>query len=299
MKREELSDLTLFMAVAEERSFTRAATRLELSQSAVSHAIRRLEEGVGIKLLNRTSRKVSTTDAGEKLLAALKPGLGMINARIEELRLLGDAPRGLVRLATSKLALRTLLWPKLSQIVRDYPEVQIELNLESRLTDLTEERFDAGVRLREFVGPDMIAVKIGPAVRLAAVATPEYFKRHGVPKHPHDLDEHACLVLRFHAHAPVYDWEFEKEGEEIVKHVSGPFIFSESDVCIEAAKAGHGIAFVTEAEVTEEIENGSLRRVLADWCPPFEGYCLCYSGRRNISSAFRLVIDRLRYEGKD
>ncbi|TVO96795.1 LysR family transcriptional regulator [Shewanella algae] len=299
MKREELSDLTLFMAVAEERSFTRAATRLELSQSAVSHAIRRLEEGVGIKLLNRTSRKVSTTDAGEKLLAALKPGLGMINARIEELRLLGDAPRGLVRLATNKPALRTLLWPKLSQIVRDYPEVQIELNLESRLTDLTEERFDAGVRLREFVGPDMIAVKIGPAVRLAAVATPEYFKRHGVPKHPHDLDEHACLVLRFHAHAPVYDWEFEKEGEEIVKHVSGPFIFSESDVCIEAAKAGHGIAFVTEAEVTEEIENGSLRRVLADWCPPFEGYCLCYSGRRNISSAFRLVIDRLRYEGKD
>ncbi|HDS1198619.1 TPA: LysR family transcriptional regulator [Shewanella algae] len=299
MKREELSDLTLFMTVAEERSFTRAATRLELSQSAVSHAIRRLEEGVGIKLLNRTSRKVSTTDAGEKLLAALKPGLGMINARIEELRLLGDAPRGLVRLATSKPALRTLLWPKLSQIVCDYPEVQIELNLESRLTDLTEERFDAGVRLREFVGPDMIAVKIGPAVRLAAVATPEYFKRHGVPKHPHDLDEHACLVLRFHAHAPVYDWEFEKEGEEIVKHVSGPFIFSESDVCIEAAKAGHGIAFVTEAEVTEEIENGSLRRVLADWCPPFEGYCLCYSGRRNISSAFRLVIDRLRYEGKD
>ncbi|WP_345854254.1 LysR family transcriptional regulator [Shewanella algae] len=299
MKREELSDLTLFMTVAEERSFTRAATRLELSQSAVSHAIRRLEEGVGIKLLNRTSRKVSTTDAGEKLLAALKPGLGMINARIEELRLLGDAPRGLVRLATSKPALRTLLWLKLSQIVRDYPEVQIELNLESRLTDLTEERFDAGVRLREFVGPDMIAVKIGPAVRLAAVATPEYFKRHGVPKHPHDLDEHACLVLRFHAHAPVYDWEFEKEGEEIVKHVSGPFIFSESDVCIEAAKAGHGIAFVTEAEVTEEIENGSLRRVLADWCPPFEGYCLCYSGRRNISSAFRLVIDRLRYEGKD
>ncbi len=213
MKREELSDLTLFMAVAEERSFTRAATRLELSQSAVSHAIRRLEEGVGIKLLNRTSRKVSTTDAGEKLLAALKPGLGMINARIEELRLLGDAPRGLVRLATSKPALRTLLWPKLSQIVRDYPEVQIELNLESRLTDLTEERFDAGVRLREFVGPDMIAVKIGPAVRLAAVATPEYFKRHGVPKHPHDLDEHACLVLRFHAHAPSMTGSLKKRAK--------------------------------------------------------------------------------------
>ncbi|KAF0810315.1 HTH-type transcriptional regulator YcjZ [Alcanivorax sp. S71-1-4] len=294
--REELGDLALFMAVAEARSFTRAAAQLDLSQSAVSHAVRRLEASVGIKLLNRTSRRVSTTDAGEKLLAALRPGLGMISSRIEELRLLGDAPKGLVRLATSKPALRTILWPKLSQIVRDYPEIQIELNLESRLTDLAAERFDAGVRLREFVGPDMIAVKIGPPIRLAAVATPHYFQTHGTPAHPDDLDHHACLVLRFHAHAPVYDWEFEKDGEEIVKKVSGPFIFSESDICIEAAKAGHGIAFVTEQEVIKDIENGALRRVLADWCPPFDGYHLCYSGRRNISSAFRLVIDRLKYD---
>jgi len=293
--REELSDLTLFMAVAEERSFTRAAAHLNLSQSAVSHAVRRLESHVGIKLLNRTSRRVSTTDAGEKLLAALRPGLGMINARIEELRQLGDVPRGLVRIATSKPALRTLLWPKLSQLVRDYPEIQIELNLESRLTDLAGERVDAGVRLREYVSPDMIAVNIGPPIRLAAVASPAYFKAHGAPQHPDDLDGHACLTLRFQSHSPAYDWEFEKSGQEIVKKVSGPFIFSESDICIEAAKAGHGIAFVTEPEVIEDIENGTLRRVLADWCPPFDGYCLCYSGRRNISSAFRLVIDRLKY----
>lgn len=295
--REELNDLTLFMAVAEEKSFTRAAAQLALSQSAVSHAVRRLEAHVGIKLLNRTSRRVSTTDAGEKLLAALRPGLGMINARIEELRLLGDAPRGLVRIATSKPALRTLLWPKLSQIIHDYPEIQIELNLESRLTDLAEERFDAGVRLREFVSPDMIAVNIGPPIRLAAVATPGYLQEHGVPEHPDDLDRHACLLLRFQAHAPVYDWEFEKDGKEIVKKVSGPFIFSDSDICIEAAKAGHGIAFVTEPEVADDLDSGALRRVLADWCPPFDGYTLCYSGRRNISSALRLVIDRLRYEG--
>ncbi|WP_417553522.1 LysR family transcriptional regulator [Marinomonas fungiae] len=294
--REELSDLVLFMTVAEEKSFTQAATQLGLSQSAVSHAIRRLEASVGIKLLNRTSRRVSTTDAGEKLLAALRPGLGMINTRIEELRLLGDAPRGLVRIATSKPALRTILWPKLSQIINDYPEIQIELNLESRLTDLAEDRFDAGVRLREFVSPDMIAVKIGPPVRLAAVASPRYFQLHGIPEHPDDLDHHACLALRFHAHASVYDWEFEKDGEVLVKKISGPFIFSESDIAIEAAKAGHGIAFVTEAEVIDSIENGSLRRVLSDWCPPFDGYYLCYSGRRNLSSAFRLVIDRLRYE---
>lgn len=293
--REELSDLTLFMAVAEERSFTRAAAHLNLSQSAVSHAVRRLESHVGIKLLNRTSRRVSTTDAGEKLLAALRPGLGMINARIEELRQLGDVPRGLVRIAASKPALRTLLWPKLSQLVRDYPEIQIELNLESRLTDLAGERVDAGVRLREYVSPDMIAVDVGPPIRLAAVASPAYFKAHGIPQHPDDLDNHACLTLRFQSHSPAYDWEFEKDGQEIVKKVSGPFIFSESDICIEAAKAGHGIAFVTEPEVIDDIENGTLRRVLADWCPPFDGYCLCYSGRRNISSAFRLVIDRLKY----
>ena len=294
--REELSDLALFMTVAEEKSFTQAATQLGLSQSAVSHAIRRLEASVGIKLLNRTSRRVSTTDAGEKLLAALRPGLGMINTRIEELRLLGDTPRGLVRIATSKPALRTILWPKLSRIISDYPEIQIELNLESRLTDLAEDRFDAGVRLREFVSPDMIAVKIGPPIRLAAVASPQYFQQHGIPEHPDDLDNHACLALRFHAHASIYDWEFEKDGEELVKKVSGPFIFSESDIAIEAAKAGHGIAFVTETEVIDNIENGSLRRVLSDWCPPFDGYYLCYSGRRNLSSAFRLVIDRLRYE---
>jgi len=293
--RDELSDLALFMAVAEEKSFTQAATQLGLSQSAVSHAVRRLEASVGIKLLNRTSRRVSTTDAGEKLLAALRPGLGMINARIEELRLLGDAPRGLVRLAASKAALHAVLWPKLSKIVQDYPEIQIELNMESRLIDLAEERFDAGIRMLEFVSPDMIAVKIGPELRMAAVATPGYLHKHGVPDHPADLDKHACIGLRFHSHAATYDWEFEKDGQEIVRKVSGPFIFSESDIAIEAAKAGHGIAFVTEPEVADSLENGSLRRVLADWCPPFPGYYLCYSGRRNLSSAFRLVIDRLRY----
>lgn len=294
--REELSDLALFMVVAEEKSFTRAAAHLDRSQSAVSHAMRRLEAQVGIKLLNRTSRRVSTTDAGEKLLAALRPGLGMIRSRIEELRLLGDAPRGLVRIAASKPILRSMLWPKLSGILRDYPEIQIELNLESRLSDLTEDRFDAGIRLREFISPDMIAVKISPPIRMAAVATPAYLQRRGVPEHPDDLDHHACLGLRFHANAPTYDWEFEKDGEEIQKKTAGPFVFSESDICVEAARAGHGIAFVTEPEVIDDVEAGTLRRVLADWCPPFDGYYLCYSGRRNISSAFRLVIDRLKYQ---
>lgn len=296
MIRDELGDLSLFMVVAEEKSFTRAAVTLGVSQSAVSHAVRRLEASVGIRLLHRTSRKVSVTDAGEKLLAALKPGISQITARIEELRLLGDAPKGTVRISASKPAARFLLWPKISGIVRDYPEVNIELNLDSRLNDLAAERFDAGVRLREFVSPDMIAIKIGPPVSLAAVATPDYFRKHGVPEHPDELDHHACLSLRFNALAPAYDWEFEKDGIEIVKKVSGPFIFSESDMCIDAAREGHGIAFVTEQEVENEIESGALRRVLADWSPPFDGYHLCISSNRQISSAMRLVIDRLKYQ---
>lgn len=294
--REELNDLVVFMTVAEHASFTRAAVYLELSQSAVSYAVRRLEQSLGLKLLNRTSRKVSTTDAGDKLLSTLKPGFGMIQSRIEELRQLGDAPRGLVRIAASKTALRTILWPVISSIIKDYPEVQIELNLETKLTNLAEDRFDAGVRLREFVKPDMIAVQIGPPIRMAAVAAPDYFQRYGMPQHPDDLVNHACIALRFHAHSPTYDWEFEQNGEEITKKITGPFIFSDSDICIEAAKSGHGIAFVTEPEVAGDIANGTLVRALADWCPPFEGFYLCYSDRRNISSAFRLVIDRLRYK---
>lgn len=295
MKREELSDLMLFMCVADEKSFTRAAVRLDVSQSAVSHAVRRLEASLGLKLLNRTSRRVSTTEAGEKLLATLRPGFSDISARIEELKMLGDAPSGLVRIATSKPAMQSGLWSKISKISRDYPEVQIELSLESRLADLTADRFDAAIRLREFISPDMVAIKVGPNIQMAAVASPDYLEKHGIPETPADLDNHACLVLRFSPNASPYDWEFEKDGVSIEKKVNGPFIFSSSGICAEAAKEGHGIAFVTEPEVSEDIKKGLLRRVLADWCPSFDGYYLCYSGRRQVSSALRLVIDRLRY----
>lgn len=294
MRREEISDLVALLAVAEAGNFTRAAVRLGITQSAVSHIVRRLEASIGVRLLNRTARHVTTTDAGEKLLAALRPGLGQIEARVEELRLLGDAPRGLVRLTANRPAARELLWPILSQIARDYPEVRIELSLESRLTDIAEDRFDAGIRLGEFVGPDMISVRIGPPIRMAAVAAPCYFAHHKPPLHPADLDRHACLALRFSPHAPPYDWEFERDGDIVVKKVIGPFIFNESDFCVEAARQGHGIAFVTEPEVAKDIEDGSLRRVLADWCPPFDGYHLYYSSRRQVSSALRLIIDRLK-----
>ncbi|MFT3691327.1 LysR substrate-binding domain-containing protein [Paenirhodobacter sp.] len=225
----------------------------------------------------------------------MRPCFGRINARIEELRLLGDVPSGLIRITTSKTAARTILWPVVDKLVTDYPEIQIEISTETRLTDITEDRFDAGIRMGEFVAPDMIAVKIGPPVRLAAVAAPGYFRNRPIPEHPDDLDHHLCLTMRYAPHARPYDWEFEKDGEEIVKKVSGPFIFNDSDMVIEAAKEGHGICMVTEPDVIDSIRDGSLRRVLADWCPPFDGFHLFYSGRRQVSSAMRLLIDRLRY----
>ena len=295
MKREELADLSVFMVVGQEGSFTRAASRLGVSQSAVSHTIRRLEEAIGVKLLNRSTRRVTLTDSGEKLLATVVPSLRQIEGRIEELRHLKDAPRGLVRITTSTTAAKTLLWPVISQIQRDYPEIQIEISTDPRLSDLAEDRFDAGVRLGEHLGADMIAVKIGPQLEMAAVASPGYLRARGIPVHPSDLDEHSCIVMRYSAHGAVYDWEFEKDGKEIVKKVSGPFIFNDSEMCIEAAKQGHGIAFITEPEVTNEIRDGSLRRILVDWCPPFDGFHLFYSGRRQVSSALRLLIDRLKF----
>ena len=294
MKREDLSDLAVFMVASEETNFTRTAARLGISQSAVSHTIRRLESSIGIKLMNRTSRRVSLTDAGEKLLEALRPGLEQIDDRIEELRSLGDAPKGLVRLTSSKPVARLLLWPVLSKIARDYPEIEIELNLDARLNDLTEDRFDAGIRLGEFVGQDMISVRIGPPVRIAVVASPDYLKKYPAPKHPNDLGAHRCINHRFHPNAAMYEWEFEKDGEEIVTRVSGSFVFNDSDMSIRAAKEGLGIAYVTEDEVMDDIRNGSLHRLLEDWCEPFEGYHLFYSSRRQMSSALRLVIDRLK-----
>ncbi|AJY44969.1 LysR family transcriptional regulator [Martelella endophytica] len=295
MKREELADLTVLLAVVEEGNFTRAAVRLGISQSAVSHTIRRLEAALGFRALNRTSRSVSLTDMGEKLIASLRPGLAQIEERIEELRSIGDRPSGLVRITASLAAVRAILWPVMTEISRDYPDIQIEINTNSRLSDLAEGRFDAAVRLAEMVGPDLIAVPVGPAVAMAAVASPDYLAGRGVPEHPDELARHDCIVMRFGANTAPYDWEFEGRGEEIVRKVSGPFIFNESELCIRAALEGFGIAYIPLPEVETEIADGRLQRVLADWCEPFEGFHLCYSSRRQMSSALRIVIDRLRY----
>ncbi|NVO25435.1 LysR family transcriptional regulator [Donghicola mangrovi] len=297
MRREDLSDLSVFVVVVEEGSFTRAAVRLGVSQSAVSHTIRRLEDSLGFRLLNRSTRSISATDSGEKLLSTLRPGLSQIEARIEELRSIRDTPSGLVRITTSRDVAHRYLWPVVTGLVRDYPEMQIEINTNSRVVDLAEGRFDAAIRLSESVGPDLIAVPIGPEMTMAAVGAPKYFRTRGEPQHPSDLSEHDCITMRFGADTAPYDWEFEKDGQEIVRKVSGPLIFNDGDMLIRAAREGYGLAYVLLSEVQDDIDAGRLRRVLADWCPPFDGYKLCYSSRRQMSSALRLLIDRLRYHG--
>lgn len=294
MDREILGDLLILLAVAEEGNFTRAGHRLGVSQSAISHTIRRLEDRIGVKLLNRSSRKVTPTDAGEQLLASLRPSFKHVNNRIEEIRTLGERPSGLVRVTASVPATRDILWPVVSQLVRDYPNVRIEISTEGRLSDLAEDRFDCAVRLGEHLSPDMIAVQVGPQLEMAAVASPEYFAQRGTPRHPDDLDTHDCLLMRHRSDGPVYDWEFDIDGGEVIKKLNGPFILNDPGLVLQAARAAHGIGYLLLPEVQGDIDGGRLKRVLAEYCLPFDGYHLCYMGRRNLSSALRLLIDRLR-----
>ena len=294
MDRELLGDLSIFLSVAEEGNFTRAGHRLGVSQSAISHAVRRLEDRIGVRLLNRSSRKVTPTDAGEQLLASLRPSFRHVGNRIEEIRTIGERPSGLVRVTASVPATRDILWPVASQLVRDYPDVRIEVSNEGRLSDIAEDRFDCAIRLGEHLSPDMIALPVGPRLEMAAVACPEYIAYRGMPRHPDDLDAHQCLLMRHRSDGPVYDWEFEIDGAEVVKKLTGPFIFNDSSLVLQAAREGHGIGFLLLPEVQADLDGGRLRRVLAEFCPPFDGYHLCYMGRRNLSSALRLLIDRLR-----
>lgn len=297
MDRELLGDLATLLAVSEEGNFTRAGVKLGVSQSAVSHTIRRLEDKIGVKLLNRSSRKVTPTDAGDRLLASLRPSFQSMSDRIEEVRILSERPAGLIRVTASKPSAQRILWPVASQLVKDYPEIQIELSTEGRLSDLTEDRFDCAIRLGEHLSPDMIAVPVSPALEMVAFASHAYLSKHGIPQHPDELKAHSCPLMRHRVDGSVYDWEFERNGTEIVNKLSGPLILNDPEFVLQAARAGHGIGFLTAPEVEYDIKDGRLVRVLADWCPPFDGLFLCYSGRRNVSSALRLLIDRLRHRG--
>jgi DNA-binding transcriptional LysR family regulator len=297
VRREELGDLAAFMAVAEARSFTKAAGRLGTSQSALSHTVRRLETRLGLRLLTRTTRSVAPTEAGERLLETLQPAFEEIDARLSALTELREKPAGNIRITTGEHAARTILWPALEPLLREYPDINVDMSFDQGLTDIVSERFDAGVRLGEQVAQDMIAVRIGPEVRMSVVAAPSYLADHPAPLTPHDLTDHRCINLRLPTLGGLYAWEFEKDGREVKARVNGQLAFNDAQMIITAATAGFGLACLLEGQTTAHVNDGRLVRVLEDWSPPFPGYHLYYPSRRQPTPAFALLVEALRYRG--
>lgn len=295
MKRDELGDLIAFLAVCEECSFTRAAARLGTSQSSLSHTIKRLEERLGVRLLTRTTRNVSPTMAGEQLAATLRPAFNDIEQKLQALNALRSHPAGLVRINSSLHAARDILYPKLSPLMARYPDIRIEIAVDQRFTDIVEERFDAGVRLGESIEKDMIAVRIGPDMRMLVVGSPTYFADHDRPKTPHDLTGHNCINLRLPTLGGLYAWEFGKDGKPLNVRVEGQFTSSDVDLIIAACLDGHGLCCLPDRHLAPLIKAGRVETVLEDWCPSFSGYHLYYPSRRQASPAFALVLEALRW----
>jgi len=295
LERTDFNQLTWFQAVAEERSFTKAAARLGVAQSTLSHAIKQLETRMGIRLLTRTTRNVATTAAGKRLLQTIAPRMGEIEHEIAALTALRDKPSGSIRLTLSDHALETVVWPKLKAVLRDYPDISVELLLDSTFRNIVEEGYDAGVRLGESVEKDMIAVRIGPDWRLVAVASPSYFADHGRPEHPRDLVRHHCINMRHETSGSLYAWEFEKDGQALRVRVGGQLCFNNSYAMIDAAVSGFGIAYVPESIIQTQLASGALEQVLDDWSPLFDGYFLYYPSRRQNLLAFQILVDALRH----
>jgi DNA-binding transcriptional LysR family regulator len=295
MRREELADLSAFAAVAEERSFTRAAAKLGTSQSALSFTVRRLEERLGVRLLSRTTRSVAATEAGERLLRTLGPALDKIGAELAALSELREKPAGTIRITTGEHSAEAVLWPALAKLLPQYPDINVELVIDYGLTDIVAERYDAGVRLGEQVARDMIAVRIGPDFGMAVVGAPSYFARRPKPRRPQDLTAHDCINLRLPTYGGLFAWEFEKRGRELKVRVEGQLVFNNIALRLHAALAGFGLAYVPEDVVQAHLADGRLIRVLEDWCPPFSGYHLYYPSRRQPAPAFALLVEALRY----
>jgi DNA-binding transcriptional LysR family regulator len=295
MPRENFNDLLAFLAVARERSFTRAAARLGVSQSALSHTIRGLEERLGLRLLTRTTRSVAPTEAGERLLHAAGPRLDEIEAEMAALSELRERPSGTIRITAHDHALRAVLWPALEKLLPDYPDIKVEVVIDYGLTDIVADRFDAGVRSGEMVAKDMVAVRIGPDMRSAVVGAASYFDTRPKPKTPQDLTAHACINLRLPTHGGLYAWEFEKGGRELKVRVDGQLVFNGTAPMLDAALAGFGLAYLPEDMVQAHLADARLIRVLADWCPPYPGYHLYYPSRRQPTPAFTLLVNALRY----
>jgi DNA-binding transcriptional LysR family regulator len=297
MRKGDFSDLAVFIAVAEEGSFTRAAAKLGLSQSALSYAVRMLEERLKVRLLSRTTRSLSLTDAGEKLLNGLRPAFDHIDSELAALTALHDKPAGTIRITTFRHAAKTVLWPVLSKLLPDYPDISVEISLEEGLTDIVAGRFDAGIRLGEQVQKDMVAVKVSPDLRMAVVGSPSYFAKYQAPETPRDLGDHRCASYRQTTGGGLFAWEFERDGVELEVRVNGPLILNDGEMLEAAALDGLALAYTFESQVAHHITAGRLVRVLEDWCQPFSGYHLYYPSRRQHTPAFALLLEALRYKG--
>jgi DNA-binding transcriptional LysR family regulator len=295
MQRGHLDDLRALVAVGRERSFTKAATKLGVSQSALSQTIRQLEMRLGVRLLTRTTRSVSPTEAGERLLRTVEPRFQEIDAEIATIAELREKPAGTIRITATEHAIESLLVPKLTKLLRAYPDIKVEMIVDYGLTDIVAERYDAGVRSGEQVAKDMIAVRIGSDLRMAVVGAPSYFRARPEPKKPQDLVNHNCINLRLPTHDNVYAWEFDKNGRELRVRVEGQLTFNATSQQVNAALAGLGLVYAPEGMVQPYVARGKLRRVLEDWCQPYPGYHLFYPSRRQSSAAFALVVDALRH----
>jgi DNA-binding transcriptional LysR family regulator len=297
MTNKNYNDLLAFVMVAREGSFTRAAAQLGVSQSALSYTIRGLEARLGLRLLTRTTRSVSTTEAGERLLRTLAPRFEEIEAELAALSELRGKPAGTIRITSAEHAADTILWPRLAKLLADYPDIKVEINLDYGMTDIVAQRYDAGVRLGDQVEKDMIAVRIAPDLRITVVGAPSYFSRRQLPDNPQDLPTHNCINLRLPTYDSLLSWEFERDDHALKVHAQGQWVFNTGTSILRAALAGFGLAYLPEDMVEQYVAEGSLVSVLQDWCPKFPGYHLYYPSRRQSSPAFKLVVDALRYQG--
>ncbi|MFS2225108.1 LysR family transcriptional regulator [Pantoea sp. B65] len=295
MLKENFNELQIFLVVARERSFTKAAGKLGVSQSALSHAMKALEERLNIRLLTRTTRSVAPTEVGERIIACLEPRIADLEQELDTLIQLNGHASGNIRLSAGEHAARSLLWPKLKPFLREYPEISVELVVDNGFVNIVDGRFDAGVRLGESVDKDMVAVKIGPNMRMAVVATPAYFAANGTPQTPHDLQNHRCINMRLPTAGGLYHWEFERERKPLRVRVEGQLTFNFLSERIDATLSGFGIACVPEDIIRDFVKSGELIQILEEWCPSFPGYYLYYPSRKQHPPAFALMIDALRY----
>ncbi|MCS2163905.1 LysR family transcriptional regulator [Scandinavium sp. H11S7] len=295
MLKENFNELQIFLVVARERSFTKAAGKLGVSQSALSHAIKALEERLNIRLLTRTTRSVAPTEAGERIIACLEPRIADLEQELSTLIQLNGSTSGNIRISAGEHSARSVLWPKLKPFLRQYPEINVELVVDNGFVDIVEGRFDAGIRLGESVDKDMVAVRIAPDMRMAVVGSPAYFAENPAPKTPHELQHHRCINMRLPTAGGLYHWEFEREGKPLRVRVDGQLTFNLLPERIDAVLSGFGIACIPEDAIQAQVESGELVQVLKEWCPSFPGYYLYYPSRKQHPPAFALMIDALRY----